>query len=463
LCALLVCSAAQAQSKQPNVITIVTDDQAAWALGCYGNKECQTPNMDRLAREGARFTNAFVVTPVCSPSRASFFTGRYGTELGITDWLNKPEMDHGAGLPDVPTWPAMLQQAGYATGLIGKWHLGDAPQFHPTKHGFGYFFGFLGGGQYPMDPQLEQNGKVKRFKGPISDILTDDALKFIETNKDKPFAMCLMFREPHQPYGPMPEEDTAPFANLDPTMPDAPYLDPKEVKTWTKEYYAAIHAADRNIGRVLKRLDELKLADNTLLLFTSDHGYCIGQHTLHTKGNAAWIAGGVEGPKRPNMFEEVLRVPLIIRWPGKTKPGSEISDTVTELDTYATLAGALGLKADAAQHGVDFSPLLTGGAIPKREVIYGQYDLHNGGLAFMRMIRTDHYKLIRHCLTNGLDELYDLQADPGERKNLYKEPSARQTRDDLQSRLSAWQESIHDPLLSNPLNTTRVGGPVEPQ
>src|SRR5437016_11505 len=157
VCALVTPVFAQERSR-PNLIVVMTDDQAQWALSCYGNKECPTPNMDRIAREGAKFTNAFVVTPVCSPSRAEFFAGRWGTELGITDWLNKPEMDAGLGLPDVPTWPGMLKKNGYVTALIGKWHLGDKPQFHPTKHGFTHFFGFLGGGQFPMNPELEEDG-----------------------------------------------------------------------------------------------------------------------------------------------------------------------------------------------------------------------------------------------------------------------------------------------------------------
>src|SRR6185436_16616710 len=147
-CLLLLIASAHGAG-QPNILVIMTDDQAHWALGCYGNSECRTPNMDRLARDGARFTNAFVVTPVCSPSRASFFTGRYGTELRITDWINKPEMRAGVGLPDVPTWPGVLKHNGYTTALIGKWHLGDQPPFHPTRHGFDHFFGFLGGGNYP--------------------------------------------------------------------------------------------------------------------------------------------------------------------------------------------------------------------------------------------------------------------------------------------------------------------------
>ncbi len=446
----------------------MTDDQARWALGCYGNRDCRTPNMDRIAAEGARFTNAFVVTPVCSPSRASFFTGRYGTELRITDWINKLEADTGVGLPtDVPTWPRVLQQrGGYVTALIGKWHLGEKTQFHPTQMGFTHFFGFLGGGQTPMDPRLEQDGKVRKFDGPIPDLLADDAMRFIEQNKDKPFAVCLFFREPHQAYAPVPEEDSAPFKGVDLTVPQSKLIDPEWLKEAHRKYYASVHAADRNIGRVLKKLDELKLADNTVVIFTSDHGYNIGHHGIYTKGNAAFIAGkGVHGPRRPNMFENSIRVPLLVRWPGVVKPETEIADSVSNLDTFATILGITGVAAPAdapKQHGVDLSPLLRGETMPPRD-LYGQYDLHNGGLASMRMIRTADgaWKLVRHYLANGLNELYDLRNDPHEQRNQYNAPDAAKVREELQAKLTAWQESIDDPILSNPLNTRSVGGPID--
>src|SRR5215211_312463 len=147
LACLFAVTGRAAQGPRLNVVVVMTDDQAAWSIGAYGNSESRTTNMDRLAREGALFTNAFTTTPVCSPSRGCFFTGLYGTQLGITDWLNQQENNAGGGLPEnVPTWPLVLQKNGYATALFGKWHLGEQPQHHPTKRGFDYFMGFLGGG-----------------------------------------------------------------------------------------------------------------------------------------------------------------------------------------------------------------------------------------------------------------------------------------------------------------------------
>jgi uncharacterized sulfatase len=436
--------------KRLNIISIVTDDQGRWAVGAYGNKEVRTPNMDRLAKEGALFVNAFVPTPVCSPSRASFMTGRYGTQLAITDWIAPQEAQNGIGLPaDVTTWPQVLQKQGYATALIGKWHLGMLPKYHPTKRGFDHFYGFLGGGNTPMDPTLEVQGKEKKLKGSLPDLLTDEAIRFIKENKDRPFALCLHFRAPHLPYGPVPAEDSAPFKNLDPTAPKAPGVNLEQVKNWTRDYYASIHSVDRNLGRLLALLDQLGLSENTIIVFTSDHGYMIGHHTLHTKGNANWIAGGVTGPKRPNMFEESIRVPLLVRWPGTVKPGTQIKEMVSNIDTLPSVLGMLKvpLPAKLKQEGIDFSPLLQGKKIKARDAIFGQYDLHNGGLDYMRMIRTEKWVLIRHHFSNFLDELYNLEEDPGQTKNLYNNPKHLKLREELQTRLSAWQKSIDDPIL----------------
>jgi arylsulfatase A-like enzyme len=450
LCLALALAVPAAGAEKWNIVSVVTDDQGAWALGCYGNKECKTPTMDRLAREGARFTNAFVTTPVCSPSRATFLTGKYATQVGITDWIAPLESDAGLGLPaSATTWPRVLQQNGYKTALVGKWHLGTQPRFHPTRHGFDHFFGFLEGGNRPMNPKLEKDGKVRSFKGSLPDILTDDALAFVEENKDRPFALLLHFRAPHLPYGPVPEQDSGPFKGLDPTVPVRRGLDIPQIKKWTRDYYASIHSVDRNLGRLLARLDKLGLSGKTIVLFTSDHGYNIGHHGLHTKGNGIWVAGGVRGPKRPNMWDTSCRVPLLIRWPGIVKPGTEVGEMVSGIDTLASTLGMLGVKIPAGvkHEGRDFSPFLRGEKVAKwRDALFGQYDLHNSGLAYMRMVRTAKWKLVRHHKANFLDELYDLEKDPGEERNLYRNARFREVRDQLQARLTAWQKSIGDPL-----------------
>lgn len=433
-----------------NLIAIVTDDQARWSVGAYGNREARTPHMDRLAREGAKFLNAFVASPVCSPSRAAFMTGLYATQVNITDWIAPNEAAAGLGLPlTATTWPEVLQRNGYRTALIGKWHLGSQPQFHPTKRGYDHFYGFLGGGNTPMNPTLEVNGRETALQGALPDLLTDEALRFVAENKARPFALSLHFRAPHLPYGPVPEPDSEPFKTLDPTIPAFKGLDVAQTKQAYRDYYASVHSVDRNLGRLLAQLDQLDLTRKTIVLFTSDHGYNIGQHGIHTKGNGFWMLGGGRGPTRPNMWDTSLTVPLLVRWPGVVNPGSAITEPVINLDTFASVLGMLGvsLPTGVKQEGRDFSPLLRGQKVEWRREIFGQYDLHNSGLAFMRMIRTSEWKLVRFHHANQLDELYDLKNDPEETRNLYDTAQHRAVRDELQRQLTAWQRQIDDPLL----------------
>jgi len=441
-----------ADVERPNVIAIVTDDQALWTIGAYGNSEVHTPHIDRLAADGARFTNAFVATPVCSPSRVEFFTGLYGTQVGITDFLNREEEAAGIGLPaSAVTWPAVLQQSGYATELIGKWHLGTLPQFHPTRHGFDRFFGWLLTPKW-IDPMLEVDGKMQQFDGCLADVLIDEALRYVEAERERPFGLVITHLAPHHPYGPVLEVDSEPYRDFDPTVPTFPGMHVDYVKEQTRQYYASVHSIDRSLGRLLDGLDKLDLARRTIVLFTSDHGYMIGHHGLQHKGNGRPIAGGVKGPTRPNMFDDSLRVPLIIRRPGVVRPGSVIDEPVSNVDTFATILGMLNvpLPPDANHQGRDFSPLLQGGSIPPRDALFGQYDLHNNGLAYMRMIRSDDWKLVRHYRANGLDELYDLRNDPGELTNRYADAATVEIRNRLQRRLTQWMRSIDDPLLGDP-------------
>jgi uncharacterized sulfatase len=259
------------------------------------------------------------------------------------------------------------------------------------------------------------------------------------------------------------EADSAPFQSLDPTVPSFPGLDANHVKGEMRKYYASVHSVDRNVGRLLAGLEELDLSRKTIVLFTSDHGYMIGHHGLQHKGNANWIAGGVRGPRRPNMFDDSIRVPLIVRWPGVVQPGTVISETVSSIDTFASILAMLGVARPegSRQQGTDFSPLLRGQRIPAREALFGQDDLHNGALAYMRMIRTDEWKLVRFYRSNLLDELYDLRADPGETINRYEDAAVSDVRNRLQAQLEAWMRSIDDPLLREeqgvtPINQRRI-------
>ncbi|MCH9792553.1 MAG: sulfatase-like hydrolase/transferase [Planctomycetes bacterium] len=438
-------------AERPNLISIVTDDQGRWAMGLYGNKQIHTPYMDQIGREGAVFTNAFVATPVCSPSRATFLSGRYPSEHKITDYISPDEAQSGSGLI-APTWPQVLQKNGYQTALIGKWHLGEQNQFHPHQRGFGHFMGFLSGGTRPMDPTLEINGQTLKRKGPLPDLLVNNAIEFLQQSKEKPFALCLHFRAPHLPYGPVPKEDSAHYLGMNIDVPVTKGSDPEQIRKWNKDYYASISSVDRNIGRLLKELDRLQLSHNTLVIFTSDHGYNNGRHGINTKGNGHWIAGGVRGPKRPNMWDTSIRVPLVMRWPRVIKPGSQFDDMVSNVDMFKFVLGALDIPQPEKQvlHGIDYSPLLVGKPVKNREEIFGQYDLHNNGLAYLRMIRTAQFKYVKHYRAKYMDELYDLKSDPDETKNLLKRRSLakwQKTAASLDRQLLKWQKSIQDPIL----------------
>ena len=449
---LALACAGPAFCQQPlNLITIVTDDQGRWAMGAYGNAEVRTPHIDAIAASGALFERAFATSPVCSPARASWLSGRYPSEHGITDWIAPHQAAEGRGL-DAPTWPDALRAAGWRTGLFGKWHLGDAAAFHPTRRGFDEFGGFLGGGTKPMDAVLEVDGERVKTAGPLPDRLTDMAIDFARRHARRPFALSLHFRAPHRPYGPVPAVDAEPYADLEPALPDVAGLDTAAVARNTVGYYASVSSIDRNVGRLLAAVDELGIAGRTIVWFTSDHGYNQGRHGIDTKGNGHWIIGGRRGPKRPNMWDTSLAVPMAIRWPGVIAPGTRVTALVGHIDTYRTALGMLGVAvpAGAEPHGVDLAPMLRGAAAPERTALFGSYDLHNSGVAFMRMVRTERWKLVRHLRAEFMDELYDLAADPGETRNLLRgKPRGYRSHDEarrLDAVLAAWMTEIGDPL-----------------
>jgi choline-sulfatase len=438
----------QAADQGPNILFILTDDQAEWSLGCYGNKESHSPTIDKLAAQGARFTNAFVVTPVCSPSRATFMTGLHSTQVKIRDWITPEQAKNGLGLdPALPTWPKLLQSKGYITGLVGKWHLGNQAQYHPTANGFQFFAGHLDGGWNPKDPVLEVDRKSTKIDGFSVDRTADDAIGFLDRSAKRPFALCVHFREPHTPYVPVSDADAAIFKSLDPTIPQYPDLEVDQVKIWTRQYYACVHAIDRNVDRILKKLDELKLSETTIVIFGSDHGYNIGHHGIHTKGNGNWCTKSQKGV-RPNMWDTSLHIPLIVRWPGVVVPGTVYDQCVTNQDLFPTILAMAGIATPEGWQGKgqDLTLAMRGKPNPIRDVIFGQYHITNTASQSMRMIRTKDWKLVRHYGVDGQDELFDLAGDPGELRNIYENDSKQAVREELQTRLDRWMTSIDDPV-----------------
>jgi choline-sulfatase len=449
-----------ADGSRPNVLFILTDDQAPWAIGVSGYPHAVTPHQDRLFREGAYLRNSFTVTPVCSPSRAALISSRFGSEVGITDWIH-PKNEATLGLPtDSVTFPQLFTEAGYRTALIGKWHLGTEDQFHPTKFGYQHFMGFRSGGSTPNNPVLEVEGETRKLKGLLPDILTNEALQFMQRDPSRPFLLSLHFRAPHTRWLPVADEDWAPFENLDPTIPnpDYPKLDIPRVKKMTREYLASVASVDRNIGRLHDQLDKLGLAENTVVIYTSDHGYNMGHNGIWHKGNGHWVlteppAATENIPKgqRPNMYDHSIRVPTGIRWPGVIKPGTVIDHTVANIDWFPTLLSMAGIEAPSglAIRGRDITPLLRGENVEWNNDLFCQYSTHHQSRTHMRMLRANGWKLIRDFRNEGRDELYNLEADPAEAHNLIDatDPAARQAVADLNKKLLARMREIGDPVL----------------
>ncbi|MGY8652902.1 MAG: sulfatase family protein [Verrucomicrobiia bacterium] len=450
---------------RPNILFIFTDDQASWTVGAHGHPHAQTPHMDRLIREGANLANSFTVTPVCSPSRASLMTSRYGSELGITDWIH-PRNEPKLGLdPKHPTFPKVLAGAGYRVGLVGKWHLGLTDEFHPTKFGFHYFMGSRHGGFKTSNPDLEKDGKLQKFKGLTADIFGDHAVGFIRENKGRPFFLAVHHRAPHTRWLPVSDEDWAPYKDLSDAdtvipNPDYPDLDTPRVKRMTREYLASVRSVDRNLGKILNALDELKLTDNTVVIFSSDHGYNMGHNGIWHKGNGHWVTKppppvtnpNVPKGQRPNMYDHSIRVPTFVRWPGKVKAGVTIKRTVTNLDWFPTFAAIAGaeLPKGAIIRGRNIVPALTQGPELKWDNgYYGEYSTKHQSHTHMRAWRTSHWKLVRDFLNPGRDELFDLKNDPAESENLIKSNRAevKKAVSRLHAKILTRMKENNDPVL----------------
>lgn len=464
---------AKNHNSKPNILFVYTDDQAPWGVGVSGYSYAETPNMDNIARQGAYLKNSFVTTPVCSPARASIMTSRYSTELGIYDFIPHPKHSlytrewEEVGLnPNLVTWPELLQKAGYKTGLVGKWHLGDwteldTDKFHPTKQGFDYFMGLTGGGIAVENPVLEENGQESQIPGLTCDILTDRALKFIQSNEKDPFLLCLHYRAPHRKWLPVAEEDWAPFENLDPNLPDPDYpdLDVEKFKQYTREYLASIKGVDRNLGKVLLLLKELNLEKNTVVIFTSDHGYLMGHNGVWHKGNGKWatrhnppstetIATGY----RPNMYDNSIKVPAMVKWPGVIPAGTVITETTSGLDWYPTICAIAGIDVpkNVLIRGRNMFPLLKGEQIENWDNdFYGEYQMINYCQSYMRMYRTPEWKLVRDFRNPERDELYNLKKDPEENFNLIsiKSPVIKKVTEHLHNKIIQKMRELDDPIL----------------
>ncbi len=424
--------------QRPNIVFIITDDQRWDGMSCAGHPVLKTPNMDRIAREGAMFRNAFVTTPLCSPSRASFLTGQYAHRHGVIDnQAGNNERSHR-----LVTSPRLLHGAGYETAFIGKWHMGDDDTPRP---GFDRWVGLKGQGRY-YDPRLNINGKRVQEKGYVTDILTDYAVEFLRQEHKRPFCLYLGHKAVHAPFTPAQRHrhlyttEPIPYSPaVKDTLAGKPMLQrpasaggrggrptgfPEEK---IRDQMRALAAVDEGLGRVFEALEETGALDDTLLIYTSDNGYFWNEHGLRDKRAA---------------YEDSVRIPLLMRYPRLIRPGTVIDQLVANIDIGPTVLEVGRARRRKQVQGRSLAPLWRGRMRGWRTSLLLEYEqeARYPYILSWKAVRTNGWKYIHYTQeeARGSDELYNLREDPYELKNLIRDPAAR---DDLE-RLKAELERL---------------------
>lgn len=464
----------QSSSRRPNIVFIMSDDHAAHAISAYGSRVNETPHIDRLAREGMRLDNVFCQNALCAPSRAAILTGTHSHVNGVrtlsTYFDNRQ-----------PTFVGLLRDAGYQTAIVGKWHLGHGPDHDPR--GFDHWVVLPDQGDY-HNPTFFDNGVERRFDGYATDIITDLSLSWLDSrDRTRPFCLLVHHKAPHRPWEPdekhmhlyadtdipLPETFHDDYANrseaakaalmrvardLTPTdlkEPVPPGLTPEEEAYWKyqrymKDYLRCVASVDDNVGRVLDYLDAEGLRDDTIVVYTSDQGFFLGDHGWYDKRF---------------MYEESLRMPFLVRYPREVPAGSVSTAMISNVDFAQTFLDFAGVPAHPRMQGRSFRPVLRGVTPddwPQR--IYYRYWEHGDGSHNVRAhygIRTPRYKLI-YYYNDGLGlpgtsseryepewELFDLQTDPKEMRSVYDDPAYASVRAELTAELARLQKEIGDP------------------
>jgi arylsulfatase A-like enzyme len=434
--------AAAANPNRPNFLFIYTDDQRYDAMGVVQREQgvrgrfpwFKTPNMDRMAAEGVRFRNAFASSSLCSPSRASFLTGRYNHLNGVAN-------NHTPFPTNSVTHATVLRAAGYKTGYIGKWHMGNQRGQRP---GFDFSASYLAHGRYGDCP-FEINGVSEPTKGWVDDVTTDFAIKFMRTNHSEPFLLVVGFKSPHDPRTP-PDRLKNAFAgevfrpavnrNARPPYltgggkPSAEQPDPSTTER-QRDYFRCIAGADENLGRLLDTLDELGIAENTMVIYTSDNGYYLGDHGLGDKRSA---------------YEESIRIPLLLRFPKLGVKGLSVDESILNVDLAPTLIDYAGLPIPTTMQGRSWRPLLERKATPttpwRRSFFYEYFYERNFAVPTLFAVRTDTAKLIKYKDHEDWTELFDLTKDPFEMKNLSRESSAAGLREKLDAEYEHQKQAV---------------------
>ncbi|HBO43917.1 MAG TPA: sulfatase [Planctomycetaceae bacterium] len=459
-------AAATAADRRPNILLIMADDHTQAAMSCYGSKTIQTPHIDRIGSSGQRFNHMVVTNALCSPSRAVLLTGKYSHVNGFC--RNGERFDASQ-----QTFPKLMRQAGYETGIVGKWHLWSQPT------GFDYYCVMPDQGRYRDCPLKEsghpwkdgkRGGRV--FPGYLTDVITDVAIDWLDSrNGDKPFLLMVHHKSPHGPHDPAPRHATLfendqipePSTLLDDYAGRAPESIAEQLRdsrllicrypqyradvaaaqqmgrdegtrhmhqTFMKGYLRLVSSLDENVGRLLDYLDQSGLAENTIVIYTSDNGFFNGEHGLYNK---MW------------MYEPSLHVPLLVRWPGNPHPGAVNDDAlVSMLDVAPTILDLAGVPIPEDLQGRSFKRLLTGPTPSdwRKSVYYHYYA--QAGLPENYGVRTSRYKLIRYPDLD-LWELFDLQSDPEEIRNLYGQEEYAELSAQLKAELHRLRREYQEP------------------
>ena len=455
-----------------NIVMVMADDMGFWSMGCAGNGEIRTPNLDQLAREGMYFPDYFCTSPVCSPARASVLCGKMPSRHGVHDWISKGHINYEevssalrekhrdpnasweyawsreqlAGdkairyLEGFRTYTDILAEHGYVCGLAGKWHLGDAG--HPQK-GFSYWEPIAMGGDNYYYPVVYRDGQFDMLRETyITDYITAKALDFLsQSKKDRPFYLSVHYTAPHSPWerGQHPEEfyalyDGCPFRetpNVPPHKWGAPYSQ-EDRRRRLQGYYAAVTAMDSDIGKIIAYLKGEGLWEDTIFIFTADNGMSMGHHGIFGKGNGTFPL---------NLYDTAVKVPMIIAYPKGIQGGTVARGLYSHYDLLPTIAGLMGEEPEPDCPGRSFQGIFRGEVPDGRDavVVYDEY-----GPA--RMIRTTEYKYIQRY-RYGEDEFYDLKADPGEEVNLAAsgDPRVQERIASMRSRMEQWFGRYSDP------------------
>jgi arylsulfatase A-like enzyme len=442
----LFCQVNLPAAPQPNVIFILADDLGYTDVACYGSRFYETANIDRLAAQGMRFTSGYTCGPNCQPTRAALMTGQYGPRTGVYtvgsierfNWRSRPlrPVDNVEKLaPEKLTVAEALRNAGYATGLFGKWHLGQDPQHHPSSQGFDEAVVSMGQHfDFTTTPKVEYPEGIY-----LADFLTDKALDFMRRHRAEPFLLCLHHFAVHAPH----HAKTNLIARFKSKPPAGGHHSPV--------YAAMIASVDESVGRVLAGLDELGLATNTLVIFTSDNGGVGGYEREGIQGGSITDNSPLKGGKGM-LYEGGVRVPYIFRWPGRISAGTTCDQPINSVDLYPTLLELAGAKPQPAHplDGTSYLGLLTGRAgASSRPPLFWHFPGYLGGgggtwrTTPVGSVRDGDWKLLEYFETGKL-ELYNLREDAGEKNNLAA--AKPETVKELQAKLTAWRKAITAPM-----------------